>query len=244
MASIDKNLPALLDEQAYTVVCNYNRSKTPYTFVTNLRPLLQVGETVLVQEAASFGNAKEKQPSPTSTAVLLGARKTLKDIQKQYENSTFSDFSAFLRFSGNAVEYNAAKQLLANESGGLEELEEQQVAIGFVAVRVVEVHDRVRIEPGCDIMYKWVAGRVDPDYYLKLMARNQQIVDAYADAYTKNMRRSFATQVLGELDPNAANNIKALLAAPTAATEPFATTKAEKQDAVDKVRDTHAAYAR
>lgn len=222
MATIDKNLPALLDEQAYTVVCNYNRSKTPYTFVTNLRPLLQVGETVLVQEAASYGSAKEKQlpqaqQSPISDAVFEGARKVIKDLEWEFRKSTFADFIPFLHYRCMYDEYNAAKQLLSQANMGAAEQAEQQVAIGFVAVRVVEVHDRVRIEPGSDIMYKWVAGRVDPDYYMQLMARNQQIVDAYADAYTKNMRRSFATQVLGELDPSAANNIKALLAAPVAA---------------------------
>lgn len=221
MASIDKNLPALLDEQAYTVVCNYNRSKTPYTFVTNLRPLLQVGETVLVQEAASYGNAKEKQAqpqqSPISEAVYEGARKMITTLEREYRHSTFTDLTAYLHYREVADQYNAAKQLLSQASMGAAELAEQQIAIGFVAVRVVEVHDRVRIEPGSDIMFKWVAGRVDPDYYMQLMARNQQIVDAYADAYTKNMRRSFATQVLGELDPSAANNIKALLAAPVTA---------------------------
>lgn len=227
MATIDKNLPALLDEQAYTVECTYNKSTKRYTFVSNLQPKLEAGETVLVTEAGSESKLvpatdnEGRALSATELAVLRGAQRTVARITEEFRKDlAFIDFQVFLEHRQLKGEFEAAAAIVRQHSGVAQEAQEQKIALGFVAVRVVEVHDRVCIEPGSDIPYKWIAARVDAEPYIQLMARNQQIVDAYADAYTKNLRRSFATQVLSELDPTAAGNIKALLAAPVAASVP------------------------
>lgn len=224
MASIDKNLPALLDEQAYTVECTYNKSQKHYTFVSNLQPRLQVGEILLVPEAGSDPTAMQLQHeanglNPNEQSILRGAQKTIAAVEQGYRKSSLSPLAAYLAVHNLEAEFVAAKQIVEQYTRqGFNPGASAFPSAGFVCVRVQAVHDRVQIEPGSDMLFKWVAGRVDTSYYQQLTARNQQIVEAYGDAYKQNLRRSFATQVLGQLDENTASSIKALLAAPVAAT--------------------------
>lgn len=79
---------------------------------------------------------------------------------------------------------------------------------------VAKVDDRVMIEPGSATVYKWVAAKVDLSEARRQEAHNAAIADALREAYTRNMRRSFAAQVLGVLEPGDAANLQKLLGAP------------------------------
>lgn len=47
--------------------------------------------------------------------------------------------------------------------------------------------------------YSWIIQRVDFAAYEQVMIRNNAIVEAVTDAYKKNLRRSFADRILGEM---------------------------------------------
>jgi hypothetical protein len=217
MASVDKNLPALLDEQAYTVECMYNKSPKRYTFVANMQPRLRPGDTVLVTEA---GTVDTEAVKPVTPEVQL-ARKFMHEAAQQARVEQLTAREWAIR-SGNSLAYASAKRTLdefrdAEDSDAFDGSIPASIRTpNLVAVRVMEVHDRVQIEPGAEFAYKWIVARVDTAAWFALQARNRQIMDAYADAYKNNLRRSFASQVLGQLDDATAGNIKALLAAPTA----------------------------
>lgn len=78
--------------------------------------------------------------------------------------------------------------------------------------RVVGVHDGVKIEPNETIQYAWVIAKVDFTYYTDLCSRNSELQKLTEDAYKRNLRKSFAERITGELDSAEVEKIKALVA--------------------------------
>jgi len=82
----------------------------------------------------------------------------------------------------------------------------------FKVVEVVRVHDAVEIAPDSPVAYKWIVGKVDLGPWLELTKRNDELRMLAEDAYKRNLRKSFAERVLGELDSTTAGKMQALLA--------------------------------
>ena len=76
---------------------------------------------------------------------------------------------------------------------------------------VVRVDESVNIEPDSTYECKWVISKVDFGPWLKTMERNNKIVDAVEDAYKRNLRRSFAERILGEMQDGPKQQLLALL---------------------------------
>lgn len=72
-------------------------------------------------------------------------------------------------------------------------------ATNYRLIEVTEIDENVSINPGEDIVYKWVVAKIDFTGHEQNMVRNQQIEEAVADAIKANMRRSFAERVLIDL---------------------------------------------
>lgn len=73
---------------------------------------------------------------------------------------------------------------------------------GRTVVAIVEtIDDEVKIEPGCDTEYKWVIGKIDMAAHEANEKRNAEIVAEAAVIVRENMRKSFASQVLGAASP-------------------------------------------
>ena len=70
----------------------------------------------------------------------------------------------------------------------------------FKVVEVTDVHDTVSISPDSDTEYNWIIGALDLSPWCALMQRNEQLQSMAEDAYKRNLRKSFAERVLGELD--------------------------------------------
>lgn len=69
----------------------------------------------------------------------------------------------------------------------------------IMIAEVKKVDEDVQIEPNDSIKYAWVISVVDTAAFEANMERNRQIEASVADAYRKNLRRSFAEQVLSGL---------------------------------------------
>ena len=82
----------------------------------------------------------------------------------------------------------------------------------FKIVEVVGVHTAVEIAPDSPTTYMWIVGKADLGPWLELTKRNDELRTLAEDAYKRNLRRSFAERVLGELDPATAGKMQALLA--------------------------------
>lgn len=82
----------------------------------------------------------------------------------------------------------------------------------FKIVEVVGVHTAVEIAPDSPTTYKWIVGKVDLGPWLELTKRNDELRVLAEDAYKRNLRKSFAERVLGELDSATAGKMQALLA--------------------------------
>lgn len=78
--------------------------------------------------------------------------------------------------------------------------------------QVVGVHDGVKIEPNETIQYKWVIAKVDFTYFTDLCKRNYELQKLTEDAYKRNLRKSFAERIMGELGSVEVEKIKALVA--------------------------------
>lgn len=78
--------------------------------------------------------------------------------------------------------------------------------------QVVGVHDGVKIEPNETIQYKWVIAKVDFTYFTDLCKRNSELQKLTEDAYKRNLRKSFAERIMGELGSAEVEKIKALVA--------------------------------
>jgi hypothetical protein len=76
---------------------------------------------------------------------------------------------------------------------------------------VVQIDQQVDIESSADIEYKWVVAKVDLTAYTKLIERNKEISLAVQEAYKRNLRRSFADRVLGELAEDEKTKLLGLL---------------------------------
>ena len=107
-----------------------------------------------------------------------------------------------------AMENAAMAQRLRDEAK-----EMQAVLAGqrLTIARVTSVDEHVDIEPDDALEYSWVIAKVDLTAYTALLARNKQITDAVQGAYQRNIRRSFAERVLGELAGEDKDNLLKLL---------------------------------
>jgi hypothetical protein len=155
---MDKNIAAFLDESAYTVLVQFQGTKTKeYTYVTNMAGL-KAGDLVVVPIRVS-------------------------------------DIHSRLLISGDA--------LLSDHQPELD----FQTKVG----RVTKVDDEVEIEPNSDIEYSWVIDKVDLDNYIATLERNKKLMSVTANAYKKRMRKSFATQILGEMGDDEKAQVAQLL---------------------------------
>jgi hypothetical protein len=80
-------------------------------------------------------------------------------------------------------------------------------------VTVVNIDDGVKIEPGADYALRWVIMKIDLTEHNANMARNEEIETMVKEAYQKNLRRSFAQQILSGVDDSARDNLQKLLGA-------------------------------
>lgn len=80
--------------------------------------------------------------------------------------------------------------------------------------RITKVDDAVEIEPNSDIEYAWVIDKVDLDSYIATLERNKKLMSVAANAYKKRMRKSFATQILGEMGDDERAQVAQLLHRP------------------------------
>lgn len=78
-------------------------------------------------------------------------------------------------------------------------------------VQVVNVDDGVKIEPGADYALRWVVMKIDLAEHNANMERNALIEQMVQEAYQKNLRRSFAQQILAGVDDDSRNNLQKLL---------------------------------
>lgn len=76
---------------------------------------------------------------------------------------------------------------------------------------ITRIDDEVVIQPDDDIEYAWVIETISTDNYFLTKKRNAEIISLVQDAYTKNLRRSFAQQILGGLSDDTAKRINLLL---------------------------------
>lgn len=66
-------------------------------------------------------------------------------------------------------------------------------------VRVTEVHTEVAIQPASDKEYRWVIAKVELEQFVATAQRNKQITALATAAYTRNLRRSFADRIMGDM---------------------------------------------
>ena len=81
-----------------------------------------------------------------------------------------------------------------------------------LSIAVVSSVDKsVEIEPDDSIAYKWVIAKLDLQGYADTLARNKKILTACASAYKKNIRKSFAERILGEMEGEEKDSLLKLL---------------------------------
>ena len=181
--AVDKNLPAMLDEKAYTIhVCFQNASnQAPGTMATkgsNPAP-----RRVQDEESSMFSDA-----IPTTRFTYVT---NIPNLQP-----------------GMLV----AVPVATREPSSWTEKHLGSVFPNRVGVAVVmAVDSEVTIEPDSEIRYSWVIGTVDLTHYNSVIDRNRVIENQYASAYKHNARRQFADAVLAQLPADARNGITALL---------------------------------
>lgn len=92
---------------------------------------------------------------------------------------------------------------------------------GFQVGKVTAVHDDLNIPPNSDMLFKWVAAKLDLTEHLANMERNREIEQAVADAYQTNARRSMRAAIMANVDGETAARLQAVLGgrATLAATE-------------------------
>lgn len=76
---------------------------------------------------------------------------------------------------------------------------------------VVEVDDTVKVEPGSAFALRWVILKVNLTEHFANLEKNKKIEELVQEAYQKNLRRSFAQQLLSGVDDDARNNLQKLL---------------------------------
>jgi len=104
--------------------------------------------------------------------------------------------------------------------GSLEGALEEDVFSGIVihgsldVVRVVRANKDVAIEPNDPKEYSWIIQKVDFDSFVQTINRNKQIVNTAQSAYKRNLRRSFAERILGDMSQEEQDALNKLLAPP------------------------------
>lgn len=73
------------------------------------------------------------------------------------------------------------------------------------------VHDGLNIDPNDTMVFGWVIAVVDLTEYSKNMEKNQEIETLVSQAQRKNMRNSFAQNVLAMVDPDKRREIEAVI---------------------------------
>lgn len=75
---------------------------------------------------------------------------------------------------------------------------------GPAVVKVVCVHEDLAIEPGQSMKMKWVMDKVDTESHKANTQKNDEIEKFMATSYRANVRNSFKTMMLAQLDPDSA----------------------------------------
>jgi hypothetical protein len=74
-------------------------------------------------------------------------------------------------------------------------------AAGAIKVAIVcKVDDTVKIDPGLQHELRWVIQKLDFTHHQQNLARNNEIKELVQQAYQRNLRRSFAQQLLAGMD--------------------------------------------
>lgn len=74
-------------------------------------------------------------------------------------------------------------------------------AAGAIKVAIVcKVDDTVKIDPGLQFELRWVIQKLDFSHHRSNIAKNNEIKELVQQAYQRNLRRSFAQQLLSGLD--------------------------------------------
>jgi hypothetical protein len=76
---------------------------------------------------------------------------------------------------------------------------------------ITRVDQEVVIQPDDNTEYSWVISSLAVDNYWLTKQRNAEVVALVQEAYTKNLRRTFAQQILSGLSDETASRIKLLL---------------------------------
>ena len=183
--AVDKNLPAMLDEKAYTIhVCFQNApDQAPGTMAT--KESKPAPRRVQAEESSMFSDA-----IPTARFTYVT---NIPNLQP-----------------GMLVPVPVP--VATREPSSWTEKHLGSVFPNSVGVAVViAVDSEVTIEPDSEIRYSWVIGIVDLTHYNSVIDRNRVIENQYASAYKHNARRQFADAVLAQLPADARNGITALL---------------------------------
>lgn len=179
--AVDKNLPAMLDEKAYTIhVCFQNApDQAPGTMAT---------------KGSNPRRVQDEESSMFSDAIQT-ARFTYVTNIPNLQPGMLVTVPVATREPSSWTEKHLGS-VFPNRVG--------------VAV-VMAVDSEVTIEPDSEIRYSWVIGTVDLTHYNSVIDRNRVIENQYASAYKHNARRQFADAVLAQLPADARNGITALL---------------------------------
>jgi hypothetical protein len=74
-------------------------------------------------------------------------------------------------------------------------------AAGSIKVAIVcKVDDTVKIDPGLQYELRWVIQKLDFSHHQENLIKNEEIKGLVQQAYQRNLRRSFAQQLLAGLD--------------------------------------------
>ena len=181
--AVDKNLPAMLDEKAYTVhVCFQHAPDT-------------------IPGSAPAKAAKAPQPVQAAGVSMFD------------EMPHTNRFTYVTNIPGLQPGMLVTVPVATREPSNWTEKHLGNVFPNRVGVAVImAVDDEVTIEPDSDIRYSWVIGIVDLDDYNELIDRQYASAYKHkASAYKHNARRQFAAAVLAQLPDSARNGIAALL---------------------------------
>ena len=179
---MDKNLAAFLDDGAFTVRVAYQQSgDNAYKYVANDKSL-EVGDWVVVTTTTTN---PAKADAPRRSVIRP-------DVMHDIE-----DYAALTAVPGLAA---AIKQEDILPPG-------QRLSIA----QIVAIDDGVDIQPNDQIEYKWVVQKLNLAPYFYLLDRNRRLQATVADAYKRNLRKSFAERILGDLEEGPRKQLAALL---------------------------------
>ena len=182
--AVDKNLPAMLDEKAYTVHVCFQHAP----------------DTIPGSAPAKAKAAQAPQPVQAEAGSVFD------------EMPHANRFTYVTNIQGLQPGMLVTVPVATREPSNWTEKHLGNVFPNRVGVAVImAVDDEVTIEPDSDIRYSWVIGIVDLAGYNELIDRNKLLERQYASAYKHNARRQFAAAVLAQLPDSARNDIAALL---------------------------------